>query len=308
MTEVPRCLSERVNGIDFCYAEWGDRQGPVLLLLHATGFHGRLWDAIAAEFADSMRVIAPDFRGHGRSENKPPYHWMQFGDDVRRLVEALDLRDIVVAGHSMGGHCAVTVAGTIPDRFTSLVLVDPVVFSPDDMRLRERSRLVSRTEDHPVAKRRNEWPSAEAMFNNFVQRKPFKNWNRRVLRDYCEHGLLPAVDAGEGLVLACPPLVEASVYTDSGNSGIFEAMPRVLHPVTVVRARKRLAASAVMDFSNSPTWPELASQFLDGKDVYLPDHSHFIPMESPELVSSYIRASVDAVASAPDADGDANSQ
>ena len=43
-----------------------------------------------------------------------------------------------------------------------------------------------------------------------------------------------------------------------------------------------------MDFSTSPTWPEVAAQFPDGTDIYLPDYTHFIPMQNPELVAGYI--------------------
>jgi len=43
-----------------------------------------------------------------------------------------------------------------------------------------------------------------------------------------------------------------------------------------------------MDFSKSPTWPQLADGFPAGRDVYLPELSHFMPMQAPELVANYI--------------------
>jgi hypothetical protein len=44
-----------------------------------------------------------------------------------------------------------------------------------------------------------------------------------------------------------------------------------------------------MDFSKSPTWPELADQFEHGQDVYLPGLTHFIPMQEPRMVAAFIR-------------------
>ena len=62
-------------------------------------------------------------------------------------------------------------------------------------------------------------------------------------------------------------------------------------PVTVLRARNAERASD-MDFSISPTWPELAAQFVDGRDLHWPDVSHFIPMEVPERLAELIVAEV----------------
>ena len=49
-----------------------------------------------------------------------------------------------------------------------------------------------------------------------------------------------------------------------------------------------------MDFSLSPTWPELATRFPRGRDVYLPHLTHFIPMQDPALVARFV-ADVEAV-------------
>ena len=59
-------------------------------------------------------------------------------------------------------------------------------------------------------------------------------------------------------------------------------------PVTILRARQRTADRDPMDFSSSPTWPELASRFAAGRDVPLYEMSHFIPMEDPQLMAEYI--------------------
>ena len=291
----------RINDVELCYFEWGSKNNPPLLLLHATGFHGRVWDEVSRQFAESCHVIAPDFRGHGRSGKVPPFNWMQFGDDIGKLVQLLELKNLCVIGHSMGGHCAITLAGTDPSRYSSLLLIDPVVFSPSEMDLREERMLQSDTSTHPVAKRRNSWDSPEEMFRNFSKREPFSHWNQQVLRDYCEHGLLRNGDSG--YALACPPDIEATVYTDSGNVGNFELMPNITQPVTIIRARRRQASDSRMDFSSSPTWPELVGRFVNGRDIHRPDLSHFIPMEQPDLVARYIRAMF-----CPETDGDTKVQ
>ena len=48
----------------------------------------------------------------------------------------------------------------------------------------------------------------------------------------------------------------------------------------------------IMDFSTSPTWSEVASQFKLGRGGYLPQLTHFMPMQAPDLVAGYIREGV----------------
>jgi pimeloyl-ACP methyl ester carboxylesterase len=60
-------------------------------------------------------------------------------------------------------------------------------------------------------------------------------------------------------------------------------------PVRVLRARERGEGGA-MDMSSSPTAPGLAGRFPRGEDLYLPRHSHFIPMEDPALVAGEVVA------------------
>jgi len=98
--------------------------------------------------------------------------------------------------------------------------------------------------------------------------------------------VLPNPD-GPGFVLACPPLVEASIYTGSGGRDIHDLFAKIDVPVTVLRGEKRTRMEA-MDFLASPTWERLADQFPKGRDVYLPQLTHFIPMQDPELVARFV--------------------
>jgi len=109
-----------------------------------------------------------------------------------------------------------------------------------------------------------------------------------VLRDYCEFGLLPE---DGGMILACPPDVEASIYECSKEpeTKLYEVLPSVSAPVLVLRA----GYGTDLPFSNSPTDPDLASRFPNGKDVVLKDLTHFIPMEAPRLVADFIRQALE---------------
>ncbi len=266
----------QVNGVELCLFEWPG-EGPPLFFAHATSFHARCWDKVIARLP-GRHAFAVDMRGHGRSEKPaPPYHWRRFGEDVAVLARALDLRGAVGIGHSMGGHSVTLAAALEPERFAALLLVDATISSPE--------RYAQRREpqgEHPAARRRSQWASADELFERFRVR-PYPHWDPEVLRDYCDYGLLPAPD-GQGFVLACPPAVEAATYAGSGDD-IYKEIATIAAPVRVLRARDPIPGQP---FSGSPTAPDLASRFQRGEDVFLPDHSHFIPMESPALVAGHV--------------------
>lgn len=285
--QTPKEHRFTLNGVELCCFEWhGDPErsdeAPVLLV-HATGFHARCWDQVVARL-NGRRAFAVDMRGHGRSDKQGPLTWDVFGEDLAQLVRTLNLEGAVGVGHSMGGHSLVQAAAANPAAFRRLLLLDPVIFPPDRYL---PGQPPGDYRDHPTARRRNQWSSWEAMFQRFADRAPFSHWDPAVLEDYCRYGLALA-DDGDGYVLACPPWVEASVYVNSLDADIHDQVAGLQVPVTVVRAKAPPAQRESMDFSSSPTWPGLAATFPHGRDLHLPDHSHFIPMEDPELVADLI--------------------
>ena len=268
-----------VNGVEL--AVW-ERPGddPAVLLLHATGFHSRCWDEVIARLP-GRRCIAFDARGHGRSSKPaPPYPWREFGRDTAALAQALGLRGAVGVGHSMGGHAVTLAAALEPEAFSELVLIDPVLF-PEAWYQGPAAEL------RMVANRRNRWASWDDMYLRFKDRKPFDRWNRKVLLDYCEFGLSAAPD-GDGFMLACPPEIEAAIYQYGSHpdSNIYAELSNVRIPVQVVRASRFNAER--FDFTTSPTAPDVASKFPNATDLQFPDHSHFLPMEAPDLAADLI--------------------
>ncbi len=278
LADNPTLRTVPVAGLDIAVWEWpGD--GPALFFAHATGFHGRCWDRIAQHFPGRRR-LAIDFRGHGRSgKPAPPIPWDGFGHDLTAVAVALDVRGAIGIGHSMGGHSVVAAALLRPQTFSALVLVDPTIFPPEYYG-------TSSLDASFVLRRRNRWTSPLEMIERFRDRPPFATWQPEILRDYCEYGLLPD---GDAYVLACPPAVEASIYEHSSapGSNLHAGIPTLHHPVTVMRAAA-LAKPGTLDLNASQTAPGLASEFPNGRDVYLPGRNHYIPMEWPEGVVAEI--------------------
>jgi pimeloyl-ACP methyl ester carboxylesterase len=120
-----------VNGARLAYAISGD--GPPVVFIHGYTFDRRMWRTQAPAFATRHRVITYDVRGHGESSvaGSAPYADV---DDLRALLDHLDVTAAHLVGLSMGGGIAIDVALTHPERVRSLVLVDSALngwtFSP----------------------------------------------------------------------------------------------------------------------------------------------------------------------------------
>jgi pimeloyl-ACP methyl ester carboxylesterase len=288
LTRVQSQHTLEVDGTKICVFESGTRGAQQVLLVHATGFHARCWDKVSDQLPDDWHVLAVDLRGHGRSDNNPPFTWDRFAEDLLVVCAHFGVQNAIGVGHSLGGHCVAHICALQPDLFEALVLVDPVIFAPQ-MYSETREQTFMRVEDHPVAKRRSHFASWQAMFERFEDRLPYSLWQPDILRDYCEYGVLPA-DSGDGVDLACPGIVEASVYFSNFDTDIYPLLKHITQPVSVLRAKPRDEGATQMDFSASPTWPELAGYLPNAKDIYLPELTHFIPMQRPDLVADYILA------------------
>ncbi len=272
------------NGQEIAVFEWGEARAdrPAILFLHATGFHAHIWNQVIA-FLPDFHCYAVDLRGHGRSSQPTgPYEWRFLAEDTVALGAALGLSAAVGVGHSIGGHAVTLAAALEPSLFASLLLIDPVILPPE-------AYTGTAEFEHYTAHRRSEWASPDELVARFKDRAPFSAWNPQVLRDYAEYGLLPNPN-GAGYVLACPPALEAASYQYATNANIYPEIATIQIPVTILRARSADDASP-FNLSASPTQPDLASRFPNAKDVHLPQYSHFIPMEAPELVAQYVRAS-----------------
>jgi non-heme chloroperoxidase len=91
------------DGVDIYYKDWGS--GQPIVFSHGWPLSSDDWDNQMLFFLDKgYRVVAADRRGHGRSTQVGDGHDMDhYADDLRAVVEHLDLRDAIHVGHSTGG-------------------------------------------------------------------------------------------------------------------------------------------------------------------------------------------------------------
>lgn len=91
------------DGTEIYYKDWG--KGPVVTFSHGWPLNSDAWDGQMLFLAhNGFRVVAHDRRGHGRSSQATSGNDMNgYADDLAAVIEALDLRDATLVGHSTGG-------------------------------------------------------------------------------------------------------------------------------------------------------------------------------------------------------------
>ena len=152
MTDKPARPARRIQAgeVRLAFRTWsgapvpGTRLAPggtsttPVVLLHALGESSSDWEPVASALAPPWRVYAPDLRGHGASDWTGPYTVEQLAADLEAFLDALGLRRVALAGHSMGAAPAYLFAARHPERVIRLVLEEPSPPFPRPPRTAER--------------------------------------------------------------------------------------------------------------------------------------------------------------------------
>lgn len=104
-------------------ADEGDPDGPALVFANSLGTDLRVWDAVLPLLPAGLRLVRADKRGHGLSDDTPgPWSIADLAEDLAAVLDALNVRQAVVVGLSVGGLIAQSLADRRPDLVRALVL------------------------------------------------------------------------------------------------------------------------------------------------------------------------------------------
>jgi pimeloyl-ACP methyl ester carboxylesterase len=201
------------------HLEGADAEAPVtMLLVHANGFHGRVFDPLvdalragAASRGRAVRLVTFDMRAHGAStpprvgKKKDTLRWDRFADDVLAAARAIPFaqglpgkksaKEVHAVGHSLGAHAALRAEARSPGTFASIFAFEPIfvlpkgvpvppgVFSPDLARA--------------AAKRRESFASKAAALATYASKPPMRAFHRGALEAYVDHGFVVAESEGD---------------------------------------------------------------------------------------------------------------
>jgi 3-oxoadipate enol-lactonase len=154
-----------------------------VVLCHGGSAHCHWWDEVASQLTDLGRVLALDFRGHGRSEWASHYGLTAYLDDLIRFIRDHLRQRVVLVGHSMGGEIAMRVAVDAPQLLDGLIIVDA---SPAGLPL--KTRLIWKWKRRKQSGPRPEFSTQEALIARFRLSPPGHNLTQAALAELALKG------------------------------------------------------------------------------------------------------------------------
>jgi pimeloyl-ACP methyl ester carboxylesterase len=286
-TLTPTGRARTPDEVGIAYYDLGGH-GPVVLLVHATGFCAALLAPLADRLGGRYHCIAIDERAHGLSDRPPgdDFRWYGFAADVLAVVDHLGLDRPSAFGHSCGGAALLVAEEARPGTFAALYCYEPIVYPGD-------TPLAPNLEANPLStgalRRRQVFGSRQEALDNFSTKAPFDRLHPEVLAAYVDNGFGPVPGSGPGssggIGLRCRREDEAQVYAHSLAHDAFAHLDQVRCPVT-------LACGAETD-AIGPTFLERFAERLPRCRIEIfPGLGHFGPLEDPDAVARSLPAAL----------------
>ena len=271
-------LSNRWGAGEMSVLDFGDPKRPVdLIFVHANGFNAATYRSLLAPLSSSLRILAPDLRGHGQTRlplnMKNRWSWADHRDDLVQLMDSLTGPPVALAGHSMGGTSALLAAAERPQRVSRMVLFDPVILSALAIAAFKVPLFRGVTRRYPLVagalRRRASFADRKQALDSYKGRGAFKGWPDMMLADYISDGFVD----GEGEVtLACSPQWEASNYAAQSHDPR-RALRQVGRPVRILKAER--GSTCTLTTAPGRTRDITVETVAGG--------THFFPMLKPEV-------------------------
>ena len=263
------------DGVELAIHDLGG-EGPPLIFVHATGFHGRCYQQIAGRLAGQRHSWAPDLRGHGDSTvpANDRFAWAGMADDLCAVLDALEIDEPVdFVGHSMGGATIVATELRRPGTIRTAWLFEPILFPP----MGDNPSAMS-----DVARnRRATFDTFDAVIERYGSRPPFSAVDSAVLDDYVRHGFRRLPDGR--VTLKCTPESEARTF-ESVDYEVFGRLAAVAAQITVVGSTDGAPPAVIA--------PQVAEAIATAELVIWDDETHFGPFTDPARAADEIRANL----------------
>jgi pimeloyl-ACP methyl ester carboxylesterase len=268
-----RVVQVAVRGCNYAVNEWGDRNSPLLVYLHGWGDTGSTFQFVVDAFREDWFVVAPDWRGFGRTGGGALAYW--FPDYLADLDHLLGHYSpdapVNLVGHSMGGNIAGLYAGILPERVASFINLEG--FGLED------------TDPNEAPARYRSWIERGRKRLVASQRESFETLARQIR------------DNAPGMSVAQADFVAREWATEEASGGIrLRADPahKLPNPVLYRRAeaeacwQKTTAPVVLVAGRNSPYGAHAALPFANRQTRWIEDAGHMLHFEQPSELAHVI--------------------
>jgi len=262
--------------------------GELLLFLHANGYPPDCYQPLISNLAKTHHVEAMVQRPLW-PESKPEdiEDWLPLTDDLLHYLDENHSSPITCVGHSMGGTALLRAALSEPERFSSIVLLDPVLFLPGFIRWWQISFKLGIGElTHPFVRsaknRRRQFNSLERLYNGYRRKSVFKYFDDEALRAYVE-GIACKTDSGYQLCYSAEWETRIYVTSVQPDMDIWYALPKLSVPTLILWG------------AETHTFREPAARLVKRKQPEiqveaLEKATHLLPLEHPKKIAIRIQS------------------
>jgi acyl transferase domain-containing protein/acyl-CoA synthetase (AMP-forming)/AMP-acid ligase II/pimeloyl-ACP methyl ester carboxylesterase len=271
----------QIRGLNLCLCQWGPESGPLVVCLHGILEQGTSWIEVARQLvARGYRILAPDLRGHGRSDHVGPggsYHILDFLADLDTLVHRFIDRPFTLVGHSFGSVLGALLSSLRPQLVKRLILVETLLPPDPDTasvvdQLSTQLDYLTTPPAHPV------FPDVATAIERLRRAtpalsEPLARYLAQRLTEPCEGGLrwrwAPLLRARAGLL-----------FNGLSKGQYLQVLRRIQVPITLVYG----------DRSGMNRPDDLATQqaaMPEAERVVLPG-GHSLPIDAPSALADLI--------------------
>ncbi len=271
------------------YLDFGG-SGPLVHLATANGFPPETYRPLAACLVRRQRVLG--YRARPLWPQSQPYdiqNWRDLAQDMIQDLAALHPSAPVIAlGHSLGGIMSLYAVLQHPERFSALVLIDPVILPRRMLPLIWLMRQLNQHHRSPLARRarrrRTQFESATTALQRYQGRGVFANFTPEALEGYIAGGLRS--DEQGGMTLAWSAAWESRIFS-LVPVDTWDAVAKVTIPLLLIRGK-------YSDLLIDRSWLQLQRHLPHAELVEL-EGSHMVPMEQPHVVAEVVQHFLDRV-------------
>lgn len=270
------------SNVEIPYDDFGG-EGIVAHFAHANGYPPSAYQPLLSMLSGKFRVLAMRQRPLWAQSNPDSLKdWRLFAADLGCFLDQHRLSGVIGIGHSFGAIATLRLALQQPDRFSALVLIDPVLFPPLMIlfwNLLYKSGLGWRF--HPLVRgalrRRRTFESKVAMFSNYRAKAVFSRLSNAALQAYVAS---LACEQPDGSISLCYPAEwEARIYVTSmlADMEIWRNLSTLKPPVLFIRG-------AETDTFWRSTTQKVKRRLPAAQMISIENAGHLAPLEKPEAV------------------------
>jgi 3-oxoadipate enol-lactonase len=254
-------MKAKVNGIETNYEIHGKEGAPWLTFSHSLACTLRMWEPQVAEFKDRWQILVYDTRGHGASEApKGPYTLEMLAEDLKQLLEHLEIEKTHYVGLSMGGMIGQTLVLKEPNLFDRVVLADTGHAQTPETRKQWEERI-------KTAETKGMQPLVQGTLERWFT-EPFRKSQPEVVKRIAE--LIQGTPV-PGYVGCCQAIA---------NLNTTARLKDIRRPVLAITGEQDAAA---------PGTRYIGENVPGAKTVVIPQAAHIANLEQPEAFNRALR-------------------